>query len=58
MPVEEETNTSLGMTEADAEFFMAMNAYRRAKDSGDKQAIAEAEEHLRNTVRAELAGRV
>ncbi len=36
------------------DFFAAMSAFRAARASGDKAAEAEAEEHLREVVRAEL----
>ena len=39
------------------DFFTALNAFRAARASGDKQAEAEAEDHLREVVRAELTGK-
>lgn len=39
---------------ADAEFQEAMAAFRKAKESGDRQAMAEAEQHLREVTRAQL----
>lgn len=38
------------------DFFTALNAFRAARASGDKQAEAAAEDHLREVVRAELTG--
>ncbi len=38
-------------------FLNAMNAYRRAKDSGDPEAIREAEKAWQEQVRSELANR-
>ena len=38
------------------DFFSALNAYRVARASGDARAEAEAEDHLREVVRAELTG--
>ncbi len=38
------------------DFFSALNAFRAARASGDARAEAEAEDHLREVVRAELTG--
>ena len=38
------------------DFLAAMQAYRRAKESGDPEAIAAAEEAWRQQVRGEFAG--
>ncbi len=40
----------------ETDFFKAMNAFRAARTSGDPEAMARAEEHLRNVVRGELTG--
>ncbi len=40
---------------ADLDFASAMNALRRAKREGDPAAIAEAEKHLQDVCRAEMA---
>lgn len=37
-------------------FFQAMNAYRAARNSGDREAMAEAERILHDVVRDELRG--
>ena len=36
------------------DFLSAMNAFRKAKASGDKDAIAAAERHLQEVVRQEM----
>ncbi len=36
------------------DFFEAMNAFRSAKASGDSAAVAAAEKHLQDVVRAEM----
>ena len=38
----------------ESDFFVAMNAYRAAKASGDPEAIARAEDAWREQVRAEI----
>ena len=38
------------------DFFTALNAFRAARASGDARAEAEAEDRLREVVRAELTG--
>lgn len=43
--------------QSELDFLTAMQAYRRAKDSGDRAAIAEAERALQEQVRAELQQR-
>lgn len=43
--------------QSELDFMTAMRAYRRAKDSGDRAAIAEAERALQEQVRAELQQR-
>ncbi len=40
----------------ETDFFKAINAFRAARNGGDAQAVAAAEEHLRAVVRGELAG--
>ncbi len=40
----------------ETDFFRAMNAFRAARSSGDPEAMARAEEHLRQVVRSELTG--
>ena len=44
--------------EAFDDFFSALNAFRAARASGDKEAEAAAENHLRDVVRGELTGKV
>lgn len=41
---------------AEADFFAALNALRRAKHEGTKEQVREAEAHLQQVVRAELRG--
>ena len=43
--------------ESELAFMSAMRAYRRAKESGDPEAIAAAEQAWQEQVRAELAQR-
>lgn len=43
--------------QSELDFLTAMQAYRRAKDSGDRTAIAEAERALQEQVRSELQQR-
>lgn len=47
----------MGQTEQQPseEFEQAMAAYRKAKATGDRAAIAEAERHLQDVTRAQLA---
>jgi hypothetical protein len=40
----------------ESDFFKAINAFRAARSGGDPQAIAAAEDALREVVRGELAG--
>ena len=40
----------------ETDFFKAMNAFRAARTSGNKEAMAQAEERLRAVVRGELTG--
>ena len=40
----------------ETDFFKAMNAFRAARNSGDPDAMARAEEELRAVVRGELTG--
>lgn len=40
----------------ETDFFRAMNAYRAARNSGDREAMEQAERHLQDVVRGELAG--
>lgn len=40
----------------ETDFFRAMNAYRAARSSGDREAMEQAERHLQDVVRGELAG--
>ena len=42
--------------EMETDFFRAMNAYRAARASGDREATEQAERHLQEVVRGELAG--
>ncbi len=42
----------------EADFFAAMHAYRAARDSGDDRATQDAEDALREQVRAELIARM
>ncbi|MEE1274382.1 MAG: hypothetical protein UHI81_07750 [Olegusella sp.] len=44
----------IDQAKAEVDFLNAMNTYRRAKDSGDPEAIARAERDLQAYVRAEL----
>lgn len=39
---------------ADAEFQEAMAAFRQAKETGDREAMAKAEQHLQEVTRAQL----
>lgn len=41
---------------SEAGFLSAMNAFRRAKATGDRDAIAAAERHLQEVVRQEMRG--
>ena len=43
-------------SEMESDFFRAMNAYRAARSTGDAEAAEQAERHLRDVVRSELAG--
>lgn len=45
-----------GENPLETDFFRAMNAFRAARSSGDREAMERAEEHLRQVVRAELTG--
>ena len=51
---------TFGSSEPEAfdDFFSALNAFRAARASGDKEAEAAAEDHLRDVVRDELTGKV
>ena len=40
----------------ETDFFKAMNAFRAARTSGDRDAMAAAERHLQQVVRGELTG--
>lgn len=40
--------------DSEVDFLSAMNAFRKAKASGDKDAIAAAERHLQEVVRQEM----
>lgn len=40
----------------ETDFFKAINAFRAARNAGDEQSVAEAEERLRQVVRSELTG--
>ena len=40
----------------ESDFFRALNAFRAARTSGDREAMAAAERHLQDVVRAELTG--
>lgn len=40
----------------ETDFFKALNAFRAARNGGDKQSMDEAEERLRQVVRGELTG--
>ncbi len=40
--------------DSEVNFLSAMNAFRKAKTSGDKDAIAAAERHLQEVVRQEM----
>ena len=42
----------------ETDFFRALNAFRAARSTGDADAVAAAEEHLREVVRSELTGEV
>lgn len=42
--------------EMETDFFRAMNAYRAARSSGDREAMEQAERHLQEVVRGELTG--
>lgn len=42
----------------ESDFFKAINAFRAARSTDDKDAIAQAEERLRAVVRGELTGDV
>lgn len=48
---QDENETELG-------FLNAMQAYRKAKDSGDEKAMQEAEDAWRERVRAELVSKM
>ena len=50
------TDAGSDATDAPDDFFSALSAFRAARASGDKQAEAAAEDHLREVVRAELTG--
>ncbi|MBQ9006397.1 MAG: hypothetical protein IJ092_08495 [Atopobiaceae bacterium] len=52
----ESADSSTSEEEAQDDFFTALSAFRAARASGDKQAEAAAEDHLREVVRAELTG--
>ncbi|MBO7674752.1 MAG: hypothetical protein J6S63_07055 [Atopobiaceae bacterium] len=51
--MEQENESEL---KGELDFLAAMNAYRRAKETGDADKIREAEEAWRAQVRGELAG--
>lgn len=54
---EEAADSALGVENPlESDFFKAINAFRAARSSGDKDAIDKAEEHLRDVVRGELTG--
>ena len=40
----------------ETDFFKAMNAFRAARNADDREAMAAAEERLRQVVRSELTG--
>jgi hypothetical protein len=40
----------------ETDFFKAMNAFRAARTSGDREAMEAAERHLQEVVRGELTG--
>ena len=44
----------IDQAKGEVDFLNAMNAYRRAKDTGDPETIAQAERNLQAYVRGEL----
>ncbi len=44
----------IDQAKGEVDFLNAMNAYRRAKDAGDPETIAQAERNLQAYVRGEL----